>query len=85
MLNEEVAKYRKLSGDNNPDTPISRIGGYLDGYERALKDRPTGEWKYNPDMDAYVCDQCGEPCAGYVMGKPRDRFCKWCGAKLEGE
>ena len=46
--------------------------------------QPTGKWKYNPDMDAYVCDQCGEPCAGYVMQKPRDRFCKWCGAKLEG-
>ena len=37
MLNEEVAKYRELSGDTNPNTPISRIGGYLDGYEKALE------------------------------------------------
>ena len=37
MLNEEVAKYRELSGDTNPNVPISRIGGYLDGYEKALE------------------------------------------------
>jgi hypothetical protein len=37
MLNEEVKKYRELSGDTNPNTSISRIGGYLDGYEKALE------------------------------------------------
>ena len=37
MLNEEVKMYRELSGDTNPNTPISRIGGYLDGYEKALE------------------------------------------------
>lgn len=41
MLSEEVKRYRELSGDNNPNTPISRIGGYLDGYERALEQEPT--------------------------------------------
>ena len=40
MLNEEVAKYRELSGDTNPNVPISRIGGYLDGYEKALEQEP---------------------------------------------
>lgn len=40
MLHEELRKYRKLSGDLNPNTPISRIGGYLDGYERALEQKP---------------------------------------------
>lgn len=29
-----------------------------------------------------VCDQCGEPCATYIMGKPRDKYCKWCGADM---
>jgi hypothetical protein len=51
MLNEEVKRYRELSGDNNPYTPISRIGGYLDGYEKAMEQK-TG-WipveKRNPD------------------------------------
>ena len=37
MMHEEVKKYRELSGDTNPNTPISRIGGYLDGYEKALE------------------------------------------------
>ena len=32
---------------------------------------------------AYCCSECMEPCAGYVMMKPRDRFCKMCGAKME--
>ena len=39
MLNEEVKRYRELSGDNNPYTPISRIGGYLDGYEKAMEQK----------------------------------------------
>ena len=32
---------------------------------------------------AYCCSKCMEPCAGYVMMKPRDKFCKMCGAKME--
>ena len=32
---------------------------------------------------AYCCSECMEPCAGYVMMKPRDKFCKMCGAKME--
>lgn len=32
-----------------------------------------------------VCSECGEPCGTYVMNNPRDRFCKWCGAKMDGE
>lgn len=46
MLHEEVKKYRELSGDTNPNTSISRIGGYLDGYEKALEETrwiPIGE------------------------------------------
>ena len=33
---------------------------------------------------AYCCSECMEPCAGYVMMKPRDKFCKMCGAEMEG-
>lgn len=32
---------------------------------------------------AYCCSECMEPCASYVMMKPRDKFCKMCGAKME--
>ena len=34
---------------------------------------------------AYCCSKCMEPCATYAMMKPRDKFCKMCGAKMEGE
>ncbi len=38
------------------------------------------EDRYN-DLD-FVCSECGEPCANMVMGMPRDRYCKWCGARM---
>ena len=68
MLNEEVSKYRELSGDISPNVPISRIGGYLDGYEKALEQEPNDfarwvareifddEWEYN--KDAFVEIAC---------------------------
>lgn len=43
-----------------------------------------GTWiedRYN-NLD-FVCSECGEPCGTMVMDKPRDRYCKWCGAKME--
>lgn len=45
--------------------------------------RMRGRWiedGYNDEKA--VCDQCGEPCATYIMGKPRDKYCKWCGADM---
>lgn len=47
MLHEEVIKYRELSGDTNPNTPISRIGGYLDVYEKALDQEPCEDANAN--------------------------------------
>ena len=32
---------------------------------------------------AYCCSECMEPCATYVMMKPRDKFCKICGSRNE--
>lgn len=38
MLYEEVEKYARLSGDKNAwDTSGSRIGGYLDGYDKGIE------------------------------------------------
>lgn len=47
-------------------------------------ERKTGQWILDRS-GAYCCNRCMEPCATYVMMKPRDRFCKMCGAKMEGE
>lgn len=46
-------------------------------------ERKTGQWILDRS-GAYCCDKCMEPCATYAMMKPRDKFCKMCGAKMEG-
>ena len=63
----------------------------FDRLEKRLKQLPpvtpkqrTGEWILDRS-GAYCCSECMEPCAGYVMMKPRDKFCKMCGAKMEGD
>lgn len=50
----------------------------------AQPERKTGHWILDRS-GAYCCSNCMEPCAGYVMMKPRDKFCKMCGAKMEDE
>jgi hypothetical protein len=60
----------------------------LDRAEGAIFNLPPvepkrGKW-IQDRSGAYCCSECMEPCAGYVMMKPRDRFCKMCGAKMEG-
>lgn len=43
-----------------------------------------GKWILNRS-GAYCCSECLEPCATYVMMRPRDRFCKMCGADMREE
>ena len=55
-----------------------------------LRDMPSARKKGHWIEDGYthykaVCSECGEPCATYAMDKPRDRFCKWCGADMRGD
>ena len=45
-------------------------------------ERKTGHWILDRS-GAYCCDKCMEPCATYVMMKPRDKFCKMCGSRNE--
>lgn len=40
MLWEEAEKFRELSGEDPEEASIARIGGFLDGYEKALSDVP---------------------------------------------
>ena len=68
--------------------PISDAYFALDKAITALlqPQRKQGEWI----EDGYshykaVCSECGEPCATYIMGKPRDKYCKWCGADMRSE
>lgn len=58
-------------------------GGARKLIEEAPSAQPKrGKWILDRS-GAYCCSECMEPCAGYVMMKPRDKFCKMCGAKME--
>lgn len=58
-------------------------GGARKLIEEAPSAQPKrGRWILDRS-GAYCCSECMEPCAGYVMMKPRDKFCKMCGAKME--
>lgn len=37
-LNYEMAKYTELTGEDGTKVSISRLGGYLDGYEKGRAD-----------------------------------------------
>ena len=45
-------------------------------------ERKTGHWILDRS-GAYCCSKCMEPCATYVMMKPRDKFCKMRGSRNE--
>lgn len=55
----------------------------LEATQSVTPKKRTGKWILDRS-GAYCCSECMEPCAGYVMMKPRDKFCKMCGAKMEG-
>ena len=42
----------------------------------------TGRWIIDRS-GAFCCSNCMEPCAGYVMMRPRDKYCKMCGSRNE--
>lgn len=60
---------------------------YEAAYEQGKKDTEKyGRWiEDGYGNGGLVCSVCGEPCATFSNLKPRDRYCKWCGAKMEGE
>ena len=60
------------------------IGKIIDEQPTIEPERKTGHWILDRS-GAYCCDKCMEPCATYAMMKPRDKFCKMCGAKMDGE
>ena len=74
------------------DAYANRLGTILEYNSELLKEiealpsiqpeRKTGHWILDRS-GAYCCSKCMEPCAGYVMMKPRDKFCKMCGSRNE--
>lgn len=37
-LNYEMARYTELTGEDGTKVPVSRLGGFLDGYEKGRQD-----------------------------------------------
>ena len=64
------------------------IGGVIDSIDAVIEvdsaqpEPKRGKWILDRS-GAYCCSECMEPCAGYVMMKPRDKFCKMCGSRNE--
>ena len=54
----------------------------LDESPSVQPEHKTGHWILDRS-GAYCCDNCMEPCASYVMMRPRDKFCKMCGSRNE--
>ena len=54
----------------------------IDDAPTVQPEHKTGHWILDRS-GAYCCDKCMEPCASYVMMRPRDKFCKMCGSRNE--
>lgn len=37
MLRDDIERYSKLTGENGWGVPLSRVGAYLDGYNKGLE------------------------------------------------
>jgi len=64
------------------DSNKKRLDEWINNLPSAQPKR--GKWILDRS-GAYCCSECMEPCASYVMMKPRDKFCKMCGADMRGE
>ena len=57
---------------------------YARGIFNALPPAEPKRGKWILDRSgAYCCSECMEPCATFVLMKPRDKFCKMCGSRNE--
>ena len=68
--------------DHVPQWVFDRLEGRLKQLPPVTPKQRTGKWILDRS-GAYCCSECMEPCAGYVMMKPRDKFCKMCGSRNE--
>ena len=90
--------YMHMGYDPNEHPEESYMEGWCKGFNAAV-DHCIGHVIHAPTIEpmrkkgrwildrsgAYCCSECMEPCASDVMMRPRDKFCKMCGAKMEGD
>lgn len=78
----KMQTYKLSSGDNM--LLIDQAGAMTELMLLPPAEPKVGRWILDRS-GAYCCSECMEPCAGYVMMRPRDKFCKMCGADMRGE
>ena len=76
----KMQTYKIFSGDDM--LLIDQAGAMTELMLLPPAEPKRGRWILDRS-GAFCCSNCMEPCAGYVMMKPRDKFCKMCGAKME--
>ena len=64
------------------DVAENRLENWFNELPSAQPEHKTGHWILDRS-GAYCCNRCMEPCASYVMMKPRDKFCRMCGSRNE--
>ena len=84
---EAISKWKKEFREYVDSLDIARddwkgIIEYIDELPSVQSEPKTGHWILDRS-GAYCCSKCMEPCAGYIMMKPRDKFCKMCGSRNE--
>lgn len=81
---DEVKRLHDVAWANWKETRISTntMIDALKDLPAAQPERKKGRWILDRS-GSYSCSECMEPCATYVMMKPRDKFCKMCGAEMQ--
>jgi len=84
MLNEEVARYEMLTGESAKGVPISRIGGFLDGFDKAEAVHKQAIERQVPKkpIDNFFDKRC--PSCNSIWGITKnEKFCPNCGQAIE--
>ena len=89
-MDDLISRQQAIDTLENTKTAISENGERYIAKQNAIMridalpsaQPKRGQWILDRS-GAYCCSECMEPCAGYVMMRPRDKFCKMCGAKME--
>ena len=97
FLSEEPYGPEEIRGiiDNAPTTKVSGLPrvhydrGFIAGYEKAIAERPQGEWKVN-NYGEHICPICGhyalyDECQDNDYYEVQSNFCPECGADLRGK
>ena len=81
LREEQCKKVCRILDDVLANRPTER-DSLIVAVQKAFAEPRRGKWILDRS-GAYCCSECMEPCATYVMMKPRDKFCKMCGSRNE--